>query len=189
MTSDEHQRASIPGEAPRGPQYQKRRLQAMLQAVLTACAFILVVGLGLTPGGLSVLLEAAVIVFTYATSLLGIEVYMVVGFVLAMRAMKQNSAFRRGAPGYGRSFVWGRRLALAGLAPLAVGYLGFFWYYPILLDEWRTLNYGLVGFFALLGAALAVSCSGIVLICVAFIWAVWQRVRSVVRCPSGASNA
>jgi hypothetical protein len=43
MTSDERQLASIPEEAPRGPQRWKRRLQA----VLTLCVCILAVGFAL----------------------------------------------------------------------------------------------------------------------------------------------
>jgi len=197
MTSDERQRASRSDEAPRGPQHSKQRLQA----VLTLCACILAVGVsfGLTQGSfvsipligmlLQAVYQAVYLVLYYMTSLAGCEVLMVVGFVLAVRAMRQNPPVRRGNPSYSRSFVWGSRLALAGLVPLAVGYFGFFWYYPSLLDGWRSPNNELVGFIALLGAALVLFCSGIVLICVAFIRTMWQRVRSVVRGPCGNSNA
>lgn len=195
MTSDERPLASIPDEAPRGPQHWNRRLQA----VLSLCACILMVGLGLTLGGvintpLTGMLQEAVgqavyLVFYFATSLAGCEVFMVVGFVLAVRAMRQNPAFRRGNPGYGRSFVWGSRLALAGLVPLAVSCFGFLWNSSGLQEGWRPPNNEFVGFLALLGAALILFCIGIVLISVAFIWAIWQRVCSVVRGPFGNSNA
>jgi hypothetical protein len=102
------------------------------------------------------------------TSVAGCEVFMVVGFVLAVLTMRQNPAFRSGTPryvGYRRSLVWGWRLALAGLVPLTVGYFGFFWYNPGLLDGWRSPNNEFVGFFALLGAALVLISGGIVLMC------------------------
>ena len=199
MPSDERRLASIPDEAPRGPQHWKRRLQAvlMLCACILAMGFGLVVGVGLTQGVvfnipltgmLQPVLQAVYLILFFVTSLAGGEVFMVVGFVLAVRAMRQNPAFRRGNPGNRSSFIWGSRLALAGLVPLAVGYFWFLWYAPSLLEGWRPPNNEFVGFFALLGAALVLFCMGIVLICVAFIWAIWQLVRSVVRGPSGNSN-
>jgi hypothetical protein len=138
---------------------------------------------------MGMLLGTVYVVLFFVTSLAGFEVFMVVGFVLAVRAMRQNPAFRSGNPGYSRSFVWGSRLALAGLVPLAVGCFGCLWYAPSLLEGWRPPNYEFVGGIALLGAALVLLCIGIVLICVAFIWAIWPQVRSVVRGPSGNSNA
>ena len=195
MTSDERQLASIPDEATRGPQRWKRRLQA----VLTLCACILAVSFGLTQGVfvnipligmlLQAVYQAVYLVLFFVTTLPGFEVVMVVGFVLAVRAMRQNPAFRRGNPGYGRSFAWGSRLALAGLVPFAIGCSWFWWNAPDLLEGWRPPNNVFVGFFALLGAALVLFCIGIVLLCMAFIWAIWQRVRSVVRGPSGNSAA
>jgi hypothetical protein len=194
MTSDERQLASMPDEAPPGPQHWKRRLQV----VLTLCAYVLVVGFGVAvglglnsqlTGMLQPVLQAVYLVLFFVTTLPGFEIFMVVGFVLAVRAMRLNLALRRGNPGYGRSFAWGSRLALAGLVPLVVGCSWFWWNAPDLLEGWRPPNNVFVGFFALLGAALVLFCIGIVLICVAFIWAIWQRVRSVVRGPSGNSDA
>jgi hypothetical protein len=187
MTSDERQLASIPDEAPRGTQHWKR----WLQVVLTLCVCILVVGFSLNDQLVGMLQQAVYLVLFFVTSLAGVEVFMVVGFVLAVWALRQNPAFkrRRGNPGYSRSLVWGSRLALAGLVPLAVGCSWFFWYAPGLLVGWRPPNHEFVGFFALLGAALVLFGIGLVLICVAFIRAIWQPVRSVVRGPSGNSNA
>jgi hypothetical protein len=185
MTPNERQLARIPNEAPRGPQ----RWKWLLQVTLTLCVCILVVVFGLNPQLMGMLLGAMYLVLFFVTSLAGFAVFMVVGFVLVVRAMRQNPIFRRGNLGYSRPFVWGSRLALAGLAPLAVGCLGFFWYYPSLLDGWIQLNDEFVGFFALLGAALVLFCIGIALLCVAFIWTIWQRIRSVIRSTSGNSNA
>jgi hypothetical protein len=185
MPSDECQRATMPDEASRGPQRWKRRLQV----VLTLCVGILVVGFALNDQLMGMLQGAVYLVLVYATSLAGFEVFMVVGFVLAVRAMRRNPAFRRGNLGHSRAFVWGSRLARAGLAPLAVGCCWFLWNAPSPLEGWRQPNNELVMFFALLGAALVLCCMGIVLICVDFTWATWQRARSVVRGPSGNSNA
>ncbi len=191
MTADERRLDSIPDEAPRGQQHWKRCLQAML----TWCACILGVGFSLTAGGVfntpltGMFQQAVYLVLYFVTSLAGCEVFMVVGFVLAVRAMRQNLDFRRGNPGYSRAFIWGSRLALAGLVPLAIGCLWLCWYAPGLLEGWRPPNNEVVGFFTLLGTALVPFCIGIVLICVAFIWAIWHLVRSVVRGPSGNLNA
>ncbi len=185
MTSDERHLASIPDEAPPRPRHWKR----LLQVVLTLCVCVLVVGFALNSQLMGMLSGAVYLVLYFVTSLAGFEVFMVVGFVLAMRAMRQNPAFRSGNPGSRRAFVWGARLALASLVPLAVGYFGFFWYEPGLLERWRPPNNEFMGFLALLGAALVVFCMGIVLLCVACIWAIWQRVRSVVRGPSGNLTA
>jgi hypothetical protein len=153
------------------------------------CVCILVVVVGLNSQLMGMLLGAMYYVLFFVTSTIGCEVFMVVAFVLAVRAMRQNPVFRRGNPGYSRPFVWGSRLALAGLAPLAVGYFWFLWYGPSLWEGWRPPNNEFVGFFALLGAALVLFCIGIALLCVAFIWTIWQRIRSVVRSTSGNSNA
>jgi hypothetical protein len=112
--------------------------------------------------------QAAYLVLYFVTSLAGCEVFMVVRFVLAVRAMRQNLDFRSGTPGYSRALGWGSRLALAGLIPLAIGCVWSYLYAPDLLAGWRPPNNEAVEFFALLGAALVLFCTGIVLICVAF---------------------
>jgi hypothetical protein len=185
MTSDERQLDTIPDEALRRPHHWKR----WLHVALTLCACILVVVFGLNTQLIGILQGTLYYVLFFVTSTIGCEVFMVVAFVLAVRAMRQNLAFRRASPRYGRPFVWGSRLALTGLAPLAVGYFWFLWYGPGLWEGWRPPNNEFVVGIALLGAALVLLCIGIVLICVAFIWATWQQVRSVVRGPSGNSNA
>src|SRR5262249_13732182 len=129
--------------------------------------------------------EAVYFVLYYVESTVGCEVLMVIGFILAVRVGRQNPAFRRGHPGYRRSLVWGSRLALGGVVPLAIGCCWFGWYAPGLLEGWRPSNPELVGGIALLGAALVLLCLGIVLLCVAFIGVIGPRVRSVVRGPSG----
>jgi hypothetical protein len=187
MTADERQLASIPDEAPRGPQHWKR----WLHVALTLCACILVVGYGLTLGDsfniqlTGIVGQAVYVVLYFVESTAGCEVFMVVGFVLAVRVGRQNPAFTRGHPGYRKSFVWGSRLALGGVVPLAIGCFWFGWYFPGLLEGWRPANPELVGGIALLGAALVLLCLGIVLLCVAFIGVIGPWAGSVVRGPSG----
>jgi len=177
MTSDERQLASIPDETPRRPQHWKRTLHI----VLTLCAGILAVGFGLNSQLMGILQGILYIIFFFVTSTIGCEVFMVVGFILAVRAMVQNPAFRRNSPSYSRPFVWGSRLALAGLAPVAVGCIWFLWYGPSLLEGWRPPNIELVAGIALLGAALVLFCIGILLIAVAFVSIIPPRIASRIR--------
>jgi hypothetical protein len=180
MTADERQCASISDDASRGP----RRWARYLHAVLTLCVGLFVVGVALNDqlmGMLQPILQALYPILYFMTSLAGCEVFMVVGFVFMVRAMRQSPAFTRGNQVSNGAFVWGSRLARAGLVPLAVGYFGFFWFYPSLLEEWCAPTTVSVGFFALLGVASVLFCSGIVLCGVAAIWAVWQWVHAVGR--------
>jgi len=176
MTPDERQLASTPDQAPRGPHWRRR-----LQVVLTLCTFILAVVVALNNQLLGALQGTVYVVLFFVTSVAGIEVFMVVGFVLALRALRQNPAFRRGNPSHSRKSVWGLRLARVGLVPLAIGYFGFIWYIPSLLEGWRPPNIELVAGIALLGAALVLFCIGILLIAVAFVSIIPPRIASRIR--------